>query len=102
MTTSSGYLRAGSKASCLCRTPSTIAPSWLFHDTTSSALVVQFAVCALRLVSFRVPTNTSAIDFASARREAIVAPSFDSEKLELTVWSTDDTFATDFGFGSRR
>ena len=38
ITTSSGYLRDGSKSAGLCRTPSIVAPSWLFHDTSSSVL----------------------------------------------------------------
>ena len=47
----------GSKSAGLCRTPSIVAPSWLFHDTTSSVLAVQLAVCAFMSVSFlRSPT----------------------------------------------
>jgi hypothetical protein len=68
MTTSNGYLRVGSKSSGLCSTPSIVVPSWLFHDTTSSALVVQPAVCAFMSVSFFVFTYTSDIDLESERR----------------------------------
>ena len=97
-----GYLRAGSKLSGLWRTPSMAAPSWLFHDTTSSVLVVQFVVWLFMLVNFLVATYTSAIDFASARRYAIASPSFDSEKPEFTVWSVGEIFVTAFVLGSRR
>src|SRR6185369_11443177 len=92
MTTSRGYFFAGSKSAGLCSTPSIVAPSWLFHDTTSSVPAGQPAVCAFRSVSFFDPTNTSAIDVASERSDAIVSPSFEREKLELTVRSTGDTF----------
>src|SRR5947209_5837238 len=103
MTTSSGYVRAGSKSFGLCRMPPIAAPSWLFHETTSSVLVIQLAACAFMSVSFfscavrlvsrgvrlkpdaTYPTNTSDMVFESARRHAYVLPSFVIEKLELTV-----------------
>jgi hypothetical protein len=78
------------------------APSWLFHDTTSSVLVVQFVVWLFMSVSFLFATYSSAIDFASARRYAIASPSLDSEKPEFTVWSTGEIFVTVFVVGSRR
>src|SRR3954451_21419680 len=106
MTTSSGYFRAGSKLDGLWRTPSIVTPSWLFHDTTSSVLVVQLAVCELKSVSLRgsvrlkpdatsrTPdaTCTSGIVLASAPRYANAAPSAESEKLELTVCSEGPIF----------
>jgi hypothetical protein len=52
MTTSSGYFRPATNPDGLCRTPSIAAPSRLVHDTTSIALFVQAAVCAVRSVSF--------------------------------------------------
>src|SRR6266571_6683572 len=99
MTTSSGYLRDGSKSIGLCRTPPIAAPSWLFHETTSSVPVIQLATCAFMSVSFfscgarpgpcevrlrpdatdptsrlepdaTYPTYTSDMAFASARRHA--------------------------------
>src|SRR3954451_2344307 len=130
MTTSSGYFRAGSKLDGLWRTPSIATPSWLFHDTTSSVLVVQLAVCALKSVSLRgsvrlkpdatsrTPdatsrtvdatsrtldaTYTSGIVFASAPRYAYAAPSTDNEKLEPTMRSEGPIFAIDFVCASRR
>src|ERR1700745_3294346 len=94
MTTSSGYLRDGSKSTGLCRTPSMVAPSWLFQETTSSVLVFQFDVCALVSVSLRAvvsdvtgATNTSASDFGSEPRNATVEPSRDSEKPDITTAS---------------
>src|SRR6185295_14103720 len=88
MTTSSGYLRDGSKSIGLCRTPSIVAPSWLFHETTSSVPVAQLATCAFMSVAFfsggvrpvscgvRLKPDTtydmytSDMVFASARRHA--------------------------------
>ena len=52
MTTSSGYLREGSKSAGLCSTPSIAAPSWLFHETTSSEPIAKRAICAFMSVSF--------------------------------------------------
>ena len=86
MTTSSGYFRPAAKSGGLCRTPSIVAPSWLFHDTTSRVVAVHADVCAFMSVSLRAdfklegPTKTSAIDFESAPRKAIAEPSRDSEK----------------------
>src|SRR5580765_3529132 len=100
ITTSNGYFFDASKSAGLCRTPSIVAPSWLFHDTTSSVLAVQPAVCAFMSVSFLAPTYTSLIVFAPARRHAIVWPSFDTEKLELTVASGAGTFAIALDSGS--
>src|SRR6266850_4129053 len=101
MTTSSGYLRDRSKSNGLCSTPSIVAPSWLFHDTTSSVLVAQFNVCALVSVSFfarrvrlapdttdsRGATNTSAIDVGSDPRNATDDPSRESENDDMTTAS---------------
>src|SRR6187431_2872897 len=53
MTTRSGYFFPAWNPIGLCRTPSIVAPSWLFHDTTSSALFAHFAVCAVMSVSLR-------------------------------------------------
>src|SRR6185295_2189317 len=53
MMTRSGYFLPGWKPIGLWRTPSIVAPSWLFHDTTSSALFAHFAVCAVKSVSLR-------------------------------------------------
>src|SRR2546425_12707443 len=101
MTTSSGYLRDGSKSNGLCSTPSIVAPSWLFHDTTSSVLVAQFDVCTLVSVSFfacrvrlepdttdsRGATNTSAIDFGSVPRNATVDLSREMGNENMTTES---------------
>src|SRR6185503_194975 len=94
MTISSGYLRDGSKSTGLCSTPSIVAPSWLFHETTSSVLVVQFDAGALVSVSLRAvdsdavgATNTSAIDLASDPRNATVNPSRANENENVTTAS---------------
>src|SRR5215470_15589984 len=94
MTTSSGYLRDGSKSTGLCRTPSMVAPSWLFHETTSSVLVVHPEVCELVSVSLRAvesdaigATKTSPSDFGSDSRNATDDPSRDREKLDITTAS---------------
>src|SRR5262245_63626067 len=94
MTTSSGYLRDGLKSSGLCSTPSIVTPSWLFHETTSSVLVAQFAACALVSVSLRAEdmraigaTKTSAIDVGSEPRYATVDPSRESENDDITAAS---------------
>src|SRR6186713_1713299 len=107
MTTSSGYLREGSKSNGLCSTPSIVAPSWLFHETISSVLLVQPPVCALVSVSFLVrlkpdATYSSDIDFASERRYAYVLPSFVNEKLEFTAGSAAVTLAIALVATSRR
>src|SRR5438445_692304 len=108
MTTSSGYLRAGLKSTGLWRTPSIVAPSWLFHDTTSSVLVVQLAVCAVKSVSWRGTcieagaTKTSAIDFASEARNATRDPSLEKVKLDPTDASAGASRVTVFVSGSRR
>src|SRR5262249_56428526 len=112
ITTSSQYLRDGVKSTGLWRTPSIVAPSWLFHDTISSVLVVQFAVCAFMPVSFFVccgvrlepdsaseetgATNTSAIDFASEPRQATFDASREKLKLEPTHESPSDSPAIPF------
>ena len=86
ITTSSGYFFAGSKSIGLWSTPSIVAPSWLFHETTSSVLVAQPAVCAFMSVSFFVAD----IHLGHRRRrrtrsDATVWPSRDSEKPAFTV-----------------
>src|SRR4029077_12793971 len=53
ITTRSGYLRPAWKPTGLCRPPSTSAPSWLFHEITSSALAGQPATCFVMSVSLR-------------------------------------------------
>src|SRR6476660_2061001 len=53
MTTRSGYFFPAWKPIGLCRTPSMVAPSWLFHETTSSALLAHDAICAVMSVSLR-------------------------------------------------
>src|SRR6185503_20320972 len=90
MTMSSGYLRDGSKSAGLWRTPSIAAPSWLFHETTSSVLVVSGAVCLFMSVSFlglasvAAATNTSGTDLASEPRNATREPSREKVKPEPT------------------
>ena len=60
---------------------------WLFHETTSSVLVVRAAVCVFMSVSFfglasvAAATNTSGTDLASAPRNATRDPSRESVKL---------------------
>jgi hypothetical protein len=67
-----------------------VVPSRLFHDTTSSVLVVQFLVWAFMSVSFfgfagvARAMNTSAMLVASAARNATVEPSRERLKLEPT------------------
>src|SRR5438552_14486051 len=112
MTTSSGYLRGSlvraelaPPSTGLCRTPSIVVPSWLFHDTTSSVLVAQLRVCALKSVSLiggvrlaggvrlkpdaTSATNTSPIDFASLPINATIEPSC----VKLNVDRTDSSDA---------
>src|SRR6185436_8119625 len=116
MTMSSGYLRDGSKFDGLCSTPSIVAPSWLFHEMTSSVLVVKAAVCAFRSVSRRAcsvrlepdatsvsgATKTSGSERASAPRNAMLEPSREKEKLEPTQASADDRRVIALLSGSRR
>ena len=51
ITTSSGYRLPVSNPAGLCRTPSIVAPSRLFHDTTSSDAMDHPDVCARMSVS---------------------------------------------------
>src|SRR5262245_34820173 len=82
ITTSSGYFLPGTNPTGLCRTPSIVVPSWLFHDTTSMVPFGHFAVWAVMSVSFRGfstaatgDTYTSAIVPASLAVYATVRPS---------------------------
>src|SRR5947207_12374274 len=105
MTTSSGYLRAASKSAGLCSTPSTVVPSWLFHEITSRVLPIQPAVCAFMSVNLRAEgsaTYTSGIDFGSARRKAAIEPSLESEKPESTTCSLGVIRSIFLFAGSRR
>src|SRR5215217_1472101 len=108
ITTSRGYLRDGSKSAGLCRTPSMAAPSWLFHDTTSRVPIAKRAICAFMSVSFvgfasvAGPTNTSAIDAASAPKNAAREPSRESVKFEPTQAAAGERRVTAFDAGSSR
>src|SRR5258705_8627514 len=108
ITTSSGYLRAGLKSTGLWRIPSIVATSWLFHDTTSSVLVAQFAACAfmsvirLGLAMVTGATAISAIDLASEARNATRDPSRETLKLDPTDASAGARRVTGFAAGSRR
>src|SRR5262245_23959725 len=111
ITTSSGYLRDGSKSSGLCSTPSIAVPSWLFHDTISRVLVVHPDVCPFIAVSFFASrsagpstdaTYTSPIDVASAPRNAAVRPSRVTVNADATHASPGVSRTMAFVSGSRR
>src|SRR5438094_4739408 len=116
MTTSSGYFLVASKSSGLCSTPSMVVPSWLFHETISSALVRHFAVCAEKSVSFvgrgactapassvlMFAANTSGSDSGSEPTYATVDPSRERLNAVITALSAGARRTTARVCGSRR
>ena len=85
-----GVLREESKSAGLWRMPSIAAPSWLFHETTSSVLVMKGAVCVCMSGSFFGLASVAAATKHLRHRPGVRAekrdrrPSRESVKLEPT------------------
>ena len=107
MTQSRAYFLAGSKSAGLTRTPSIVAPSLLFQETTSRVPSVQAATWSVIRVRMRGPQGRSVTQI-SGRAVAVAAwkaerfPSLEKENPETIAPSGPLTRSIASDAGSRR